>query len=201
MGGTAPRNFAGHSMLCPYETVQRMEQALPANTAGMDQHAGVRFKPDGRETRAPDVIGVRRVDRHINDQRRTDDVGARHEAPETAVARIISIVAHHEIFAGRHHDFAVHHVIRKIVGPLLRHAAIEHADARRRIIFHHGRLVAVGVLRVWLAELRTVDEHLALHDFYVVAGQANAALDKIRIALFGQRRAEHDDLLPLRIAP
>src|ERR1700751_889640 len=40
---------------------------------------------------------LRHVERHVNHDRRTDDVVARNAAPETAVVRVGTVVAHREI--------------------------------------------------------------------------------------------------------
>src|SRR5579863_1154752 len=106
-----------------------MEKPVPAHSAGMDEYAGVRLETLDGESRAPDFVWIRRINGHVNDQRRSNDIRARHKAPEPAVSRIVPVIAHHEIFAGRHHDLAVHHMVREILLPFGGNAAAKRIDA------------------------------------------------------------------------
>src|SRR6202044_839557 len=60
---------------------------------------------------------------------------------------------------------------------------------------------AEPVDRVRFVQVHSVDEDLTGDNLDAIARHADAALDEIRIALFRQGRAEHDDLLTLRVAP
>src|SRR5580704_7594799 len=113
----------------------------------------------------------RRIDGHVNKQRSADNIRARHEAPEAAVVRIIAIVAHHKIIASRNFY-------------------------RPEIIAGTGRIHAVRFDERFVIYINDA----ALH-FEQIAGKSDGALDKIGIAHLGQRRAEDDNLLALRLAP
>src|SRR5215469_3328360 len=149
--------------------LKRMEQPFPANFARVDNGIQIRAESVSDVPRVPDVIG--RIDRHVDDYRRADDVRARHVAPEPAVVRILPVIAHHEIFARR--------------------------NVNRSAIFQRVRRIhSVGFI-----ELGAIDIDYAVLDLERVPRQPDTALDEIRKALLRQWRAKHDDLLPLRIPP
>src|SRR6185437_10391921 len=91
-----PSHFsAWQQALLGLHVLQRTEQAVPADLAGMSENRQI-----GRQALA-DVAGlpdsVRRVDGHKDEPGRGDDVLTRHKTPVAAVVRITAIVAHDEI--------------------------------------------------------------------------------------------------------
>src|SRR5258708_15712650 len=71
------------------------EQSLPAHQARMHQRVRISKETLANLAGLPSVR--RNIERHIYHYRRADNVFARHGAPEAAVIRIPTIVAHHEI--------------------------------------------------------------------------------------------------------
>src|ERR1700719_1034320 len=126
-----------------------MEQPPPAHFARVVQSIEIRSKALSDVPRFPYFFG--RVNRHVYDLWRADDVRPWHESPVAAVVRILPIVTHHEI------------VIRW--------------NRNRGAIFHRiRRLVAVG-----LVERFPIYVHDALPDINRIAWQADGSLDEVWI--------------------
>src|SRR5882762_4079054 len=106
------RSLSFRSYLCPGRTrrggtrrlfsqtsfqqkLKSSKNSVPAHDAGMQQSIRVGIKP------FLDLAGLpsfrRNIQRHVNQDRGSDDVFSRNAAPEAAVIGISAIVAHHEI--------------------------------------------------------------------------------------------------------
>src|SRR5258708_800826 len=72
-----------------------MEQAPPANGAGMEDAVNVRGEARAEIAGLPGVF--RRIERHVNHDRSADDIFARNAATEAGVERVLAVVAHREI--------------------------------------------------------------------------------------------------------
>ncbi len=166
----------------------------------MNERPQIRFKPLADVPRFPNFF--RRIDRHIDDQRRANNILPRHKSPKPAVVGIVAIVAHHEVVAGWHHQLAVHDVRGYFRGPLRPHPASPLKIIRRGweiFAWHiHG---SHNPQRVRLLQRYSIHINLSGNNLDAVAGHADAPFDEIWIAFLGQRRAKYNDLLPLRIAP
>src|SRR5579864_1450350 len=93
-----------------------MEQPAPTHLAGMGQNAHIRAQAFADVPRLPDLVG--RVDGHVNEQGRANDIPARDEAPVTTVIGIIAIIAHRKIAVGWNDELAVFNIFVLVPGPL-----------------------------------------------------------------------------------
>src|SRR5229473_94146 len=139
--------------------LEHVEQPLPAHLARMNHRVDVSRKTLGHVPRLPYFL--RRINGHVNHQRRPDNIRARHEAPVAAVVGILPIVAHHEIFAGRNaHRWPRLERVRRI-------------------------------LAVRFVEGFPVDVHHALLHLQRIARQTNDAFDEIRISRQGRAEHDY----------
>src|SRR5581483_10120220 len=150
---------------------ERPEKSSPPDTPRMDEHAGVREKTRAVLAGLPGI--GRRIQGHVNQHGRTDDVAARNATPEAAVIGILAIVAHHEIT-----------FVRNAVGDLY----VGGSDALR------------PAERVVFFEAFAVDPDGAVVNIHGIPGQADDALDVVGRSGI-ERRLKNDDLLALGIAP
>src|SRR5215472_7203514 len=75
--------------------LENVKQASPAYFSEMNQGSEIGLKSFADVSGLPNFLG--RINRHVNNQGRTDNVLAGDKAPETAVVRVVAIVAHHEV--------------------------------------------------------------------------------------------------------
>src|SRR5579863_3058907 len=124
----------------------------------------------------------RRVDGHVNHQRRANDIAARNASFKTAVQRIAAVVAHHEVAVRRNG-------VRKNMSL---------AHKRRAVHRWIGRIGAPN--RVVFAQSRPVDPDSAVAHVHRFAGKSDHALDDVRIVA-GNHRPENYNLAALGISP
>src|ERR1043165_2125617 len=140
--------------------------------------------------------------------RKEDDLRLAHEIRgwnvppiATAVVRIVAIVAHHEVMAGRHHiDLSV---VRGPVGHPIQHVILFTVRQRLLVAGHVVRNAEFLRLDVIcgadLGHGLAVYEELPVAHLNSVTRQADDALDVIgRIV---RRKLENDHVTPVRIAP
>src|ERR1700757_3990062 len=152
-----------------------MEQPAPADGAGMNDRVAV-GEEAGADIAVPGV--ARRVQRHINEHRRTENIIARDTAPIAGVERIFAIVAHDEV---------------AVLGDRKRQSS-EGGDERRA----GGRLApADGVI---FDEFFAVDPDGAVTNVDSFTREADDALDVIGLRRI-EGRLEDDDLLALGFGP
>src|SRR6266436_6514670 len=161
-------------------TSKDMEQAPPANGAGMEDAIYVRGKACAEIAGLPGVF--RGVQRHVNHHRSADDVFTRHATPKAGIERILTVIAHSEITPGRHR-------VRKYF-----FFAGEGAFVRTRRSWN-GTASRVGFLEAF-----AVDPDRAFADIDNIAGKSGDALHVVRL-IGVEGRLEDDDLLAFRIAP
>src|SRR6185369_4684478 len=156
------------------------EQSAPANFSGVED--GARIGKEAIDERAgfPRRRGL--VDRHVNHDRSSDDVGARDTAGEAGVQRIAAIVAHDEEAVGGN-------------GVGKDAAFASEWTAKEEWLAGLGNAGGVGFV-----ETRSIDPHGAVVDVDGLAGKPDHALDDIG-AFAGNDRAKDYDLLALRTAP
>src|SRR5437660_1164258 len=159
---------------------KNMEQAPPANGAGMEDAIYVRGKARAEIAGLPGVF--RGVERHVNHHGRADDVFARNATPEAGVERVLAVIAHREITARRHREWKYFFF------------AGERAFVRTR----RGRNGAAGC--VGFLEAFAVDPDGAFVNINNIAGKSDDALNVVRLIGI-EGRLEDDDLLAFRIAP
>src|SRR5256885_13678271 len=159
---------------------KNMEQAPPANGAGMEDAVYIRGEARTEIAGLPGVF--RGVERHVNQHGRADNIFARNAAPEARIERILTVVAHGEITFRRY-------LVRKNLFFVGKCAFV--GAGRRRIRWS---------ARVRLFKAFAVDPDGALTDVDYIAGKADDALDVVRLIGI-ERRLEDDDLLAFRIAP
>src|SRR5207302_2967513 len=157
-----------------------MEQAPPANGAGMEDAIYVRGKARAEIAGLPGVF--RRLERHVNHHRSANDIFARHATPEAGIERILAVVAHGEITFRRY-------LVRKNLFFVGKCAFV--GAGRRRIRWS---------ARVRLFKAFAVDPDGALADVDHIAGKSDNALNVVRL-IGVEGRLEDDDLLAFRIAP
>src|SRR6266478_732908 len=127
------------------------EEALPADDSRVEDSARIGKKPFAKLSRLPGIL--RHVERHVNHDRRADNILARDAAPETAVEGVAAIVAHGEIT-----------VIGNAVGQL-------HIRVTRRSLSRRGGLGWPG--GVILVELPTVDKNRAIVNLDGITGKTD----------------------------
>src|SRR5579862_284128 len=132
---------------------------MPTHQMRMQHRVQIRQKPLADFPRLPGF--VRCLDGHINEYRRAQKVGFRHEAPVTAVRGIAAIVAQDKVTACGHGDRAV--VVTRVRQP-----------------------VAVG-----LYERLTVYIDDALANFYSVSGHADQTLDVVLVGFWRSAEDNH----------
>src|SRR5580698_4440565 len=125
------------------------EQALPAHGTWMNKGIRVGKKSFANLAGLPGILPDRQ--RHVNHDRRANDVISRDAAPEAAVKRIEAVVAHHKIA-----------LVRNFEGKLL----LARFAAPERVIF---------------AESLAVDPDSAVMYVDRVAGQTDDALHVVRL--------------------
>src|SRR5215467_306585 len=143
---------AACKILCPLENV---EQPSPAHRPRMDNPIQVGQEPFADFAGLPG-LGPR-VQGHVNEHRSSDDVVARHAAPETRIEGVLPVVAHREI---------------AVVGNLVGHHLLQSGESA-------GIGAGVDPLRfperVRLEEPLPVDPDRAVMNVNHVAGQTNRA--------------------------
>src|SRR5213083_134913 len=101
-----------------------------------------------RSIERADALEVAEI--HPHEKRLADDVLVGHEAPEPRVARIVAVVAHHEVVARRH--FA-RHALRTVAAVFLERKVVGHADIRLALLVDQDAVLdAVELLDVFLLE-------------------------------------------------
>src|SRR5882724_2546393 len=158
--------------------LKSVEEALPADDAGMQDGVGVRERAFADLAGFPSVRG--NVERHIDHHGGADDVVTRNAAPDAAVVGIGTIVAHHDV---------------AILGNMVWESDL--GESERSASRSSGIGGAEGVR---LVELAAVDEDGAVAKIDVIAGQADGAFDEIG-GVRSVRRLEDNNLLALRVAP
>ena len=142
--------------------------------------------PDLVDRPAPDV-GVRLgLVRPVEEERPPEDVLARDRSPEAAVERVVAVVAHPEVVAGRN-----------AVGPELvaQHARLGDARIARRVDLR------VDVLDLRAVGRLPVDEERLVADLQDVAGPADGALDEdVVVVEVVARLLEDDDVAAVHVA-
>src|SRR5262249_909506 len=161
-------------------TSENVKQTPPTNSAGMEDSVYVRREACAEIPRLPRAF--RRFDRHVDDNRRSNDVLARHTAPEARVERILPVVAHREVT-----------LWRNFVGENLFFSG-EFAFVRA------GRRRATCADGVVLFEALAVNPDRAFANINNVSGHTDDAFHIVRLIGI-ERRLENNNLLPLRIAP
>src|SRR5208283_4131699 len=152
-------------------SLKHMEQSSPPYSSRMDQGVQVRLEPrsDISIPRIP-----RRIQRHIDDYRSSQDILARHAAPEPAIVRISAIVSHCEIAI-------VRYPVRKFCD-----------------FITHGRLSGgcglAGTGGVVLLQLLPADPHCAFTYVHHIARQSDDPLHIIRLRWI-EGWLENNDLL------
>ena len=142
---------------------------MPAHQARMQQRVQVREEAFPSLARLPGIVG--RLDGHIDEHGRAQDVGFGHEAPVTAVKGIVAIIAQDKVAARGHGDRAV-------------------------VIGRVGRAVAIG-----LGQRRAVDHKRLPGGFPRRSpGMPISRLMKSCVRA-RNRRAKNDHLLTARLAP
>src|SRR5215471_8163101 len=157
-----------------------MEQAPPADRAGMEDSVQVRLKTLAQISRLPRAL--RCVQRHIDDHGRTDDVLARNATPEARIKRILPVVPHCKVTVGRNS-------VRQNIFLVAESSLV-----------HRGRSRAGRSDCVWLIQPFAVYPHGVLSHVHKIARKSDNAFHKIRLTGF-ERRLEDYDLLALRIPP
>src|SRR5580704_11149829 len=146
------------------------------------------------------------VDRKEDDLGPADQVLERHVANsalipgKSRIARVIAVVAHHEIMA-RGHFVDLRVVEGAVVAVDLDDPMLNAARQRLQILRRLHRLIEVidGVegLDRFARNHLTVDDQPTVGDLDLVAGQANQTLDIVSLAI--ARQLEHDDVAALGI--
>src|SRR5579863_6457354 len=75
------------------------------------------------------VVSGARLHRPVNHDGPAYDRTLIDKTPVTAVGAAVAVVSHHEVIAGRHHQFPVLDVIHDLAGPL--RAQVKQSEARR----------------------------------------------------------------------
>src|SRR5262249_2970262 len=152
--GIRARSRKAHQPTPSAKKLEGMEEAAPADSAGMDDGVDVGVEAFADLARFP---GVRRgIKRHVNHDGRADDVFARDATPNAAVVGIASVIPHRKVAILRDNMRKLH------LGP---------AQRRFTGISRFGR-----ASRVWLAERLAVDPDGAIAKIDLVAGQSDDAL-------------------------
>src|SRR5580704_4877696 len=128
---------------------KRSEQALPSHGTRMDDSIRIGFKSLANLSGLPGILPD--IERHINHDRRADNVISRNTTPEAAVIGIAAIVAHHKIT-----------FVRNCEGKL----QVARLAAAKRIVF---------------AELLTIDPDRAVVNVDSFARKTDDALDVVRL--------------------
>src|SRR5688572_20862527 len=156
---------------------------------------------------APQLVQV-----EPDEERLADDVAVGHEPPHAAVARIVPVVAHHEVMPRRNRARQAAHIVVAIAG--VRERA-RRGDEGRRVVLEQdlvllavqGLGVAAGKLHALLRQVVVdlpqrhrlpVDGQALVAIFHTVAGQPDHALDVVERRIL--RKAENHHVAALRAA-
>src|ERR1700756_3770601 len=130
-----------------------------------------------RDIAIPCVTGS--VDGHVDGHGRAKNGAAWNATPVTTVVGIAAVVAHHKVLIFRN--------------------GYRHSPERREQFIVRRNFRRTG--RIGLLQLRAVDPDGTVANVDLVAGQADDALDEIRLVWLTVGRLEDDDLLALGFAP
>lgn len=147
------------------------------------------------------LLFLRSFERPVDEEGASDEIGARHQSPVTAVVAIGTVVAHHEVVAGRNDEIFTLDVAGKIDGPGGEDTApLIGWDGREVIVV--GIVVGSGGLgRVGLPQRDTVAIDDAVTKVDPIAGKPDGPLDEdvMVTAGIGCGAEEDDRLIALKL--
>src|SRR5579871_1057703 len=141
------------------------------------------------------VLGGRFFERPVGEQRSSDHVLPRHQAPVTAVLAYITIVAHHEVAVWRHHQILTCDVRTRCQPPLRGDVAV--IVGRNR-----GKIIPIGIVAavaeyVGFVQGLAVPVNNSIAQVDTVAWHAHNPLDHVETGFGGMQK--YHNIAVLRI--
>src|ERR1700684_74754 len=137
------------------------------------------------------ILGSRRlVQREVNDEGQTHEIGAGNKTPVAAITTVIAVVAEHEICPGGNNDLAILDIVAHLDPPVRIHSRVG--------VELGGKLIAEIILirafkdRERLNLLLSVNADNAILQMDAVPGNAHHALDYV--IRWVERKMEDDDI-------